>query len=311
MNKALNFLLALIICTAACKKIDTGPETATTPEKNASGVARERKEPCLYFGELQEYEDFLGTAEGTLPGNAPGNFIPLRTSTDQIERLMDRDDSVGYFSCPCLADSLYQGYGKLLDVLNTDKIVNLFGNFVRVDLEKERVYTISERVNGAYDILLNDPENQQVKPYGMTDEVALILAGKSTGCGESAAPKKKSDTDAYCNTWNRTKKEVTYQSVGIYFSLVAEAKNQKKQFGIWWANGGNQPLLYMAMYYKQKCGYSVGWWYGDASAWGIAFSGSAHKSTFRPYSSATSLTTYNFGSSIHGNCGINWLQIVH
>lgn len=218
-------------------------------------------------------------------------------------------DTDAYFANPHLADSIYEGYGKLLDVLNEDKIVNLYGNLVRIDLHNNVAYSIPSTSTISYDLLLQNPTHNSITQYTTNDEVARILAGIS-GCNERFAESDKDPFDNYCTNNIRTKKEVTYQRAAIVFSLVAEAKNQKRWLRVWWAHAGFTPGLNMKMQWKPRCRDASGYYSGWASTWsGPGFSSDTRQATFRPYSSTVALSSYSFGSTISGTCGNDWLHI--
>ena len=307
------FVAAGLLTTTAltsCKK-DSAKVTSTTSTNNKSTL-RVGEPAFATFVNLETYEAFLNAAPNTPISGLPSGFISMKSIIDEMEDQKENDTNA-YFANPHLADSIYEGYGKLLDVLNEDKIVNLYGNLVRVDLLNDKVYTIASTTTASYDLLLQNPNHNSITQYTTNDEVARILAGLGSGCNERSANAKKDEKDGYCNASNRTKKDVCYQKAGVFFSIVAEAKNQKRVLRVWWANPGVTPALHVSMTYKQRCDYVEGWWSGEASTWrtaSISYSGDGKKATFRPYNSSRALTYYNIGVSIHGNCGVNWVHIM-
>ncbi|MCC6186215.1 MAG: hypothetical protein IT256_03590 [Chitinophagaceae bacterium] len=291
----------------SCKKDNLQTSSSKKGTQNTNRVG----EPAFAtFTNLETYETFLNSAPNTPISGLPSDFISMKSIIDEIE-WQKENDSIAYYTNPNLADSIYESYGKLLDVLNEDKIVNLYGNLVRVDLLNDIVYTIASTTTASYDLLLQNPNHNSITQYTTNDEVARTLAGIS-GCNERFAANKKNPGDNNCSNNYRTKKDVTYQKAGIYFSLVAEAKNQRRIAWAWWAYSGVKPAMYMSMMWKPRCETATSWWSGEAGSWyhSPAYSGDGQKATFRPYSSSKALTSYNFGSSIHGNCGVNWVQIV-
>ena len=245
-------------------------------------------------------------------------FKSLKSVLENLESLKGVDSTgEAYLSSPNIADTIYEDYGRLLDVLNEDKIIKLNDHFVKVDLQKERVYTINSKVENAYSILRDNVSNDSLKSYPTYEDVGLILFGMRIFCQDPVAEREAVRVkDNNCSSNYRTKKKVVYQKAGIYFSLLAKAKNEQKHWyslGIWhnWS-GSTTPLLYMNMYFKQRCGTEWGWWQGDAQNWyhsNVAYSGNAIAATFRPYQSTRALTKYFFSASIHGNCGIDYLFI--
>lgn len=305
-------MLLSIFTAISCKKAIT-PSTPQKPDIHS--VASTDGPSFLSFATFEDYDGYISNAENTSLPEAPDDFISLRSIIDELEYQKENDEEA-YESNPHIADSIYESYGKLLDVLNEDKIVNLFGYLVRVDVNADKVYTINATTATAYDLLINNPTSSEVTAYSTEEDVTSILAGLSRGgCGENPATKKKNGDNSYCSSNKRTTHEVTYQSVGIYFSLVAEVKGQKRDFVLWLA-WYERPYveLYMNMEYKERCGTNYGWYQGWAHNWSqsqFAYKITNNKVTFRPYERATSLTTFNFGASIHSCGSPHWHQIVH
>ena len=308
--KILFLLFFAAVLAAGCKKAPQHDKN--NPVKLSSVASQEAA--YLSFTSFDDYDGFISDYQSTSLPTPPQGFVSLRSVIEQLEWEQDNDEQA-YLANPHLPDQIYENYGKLLDVLNEDKIVELWGNLVRVDIENEVVYVVNSTSYQDYQDLLNPQQAASVTVYQADDEVALILAGKSSGCSDPFAPKDKSTDDAYCSSNRRSKHEVTYQSAGIFFSLVAEVKNQQKTLGIWWS-WGNGPWmgLYMNMWYKQRCGTDYGWYQDWAQNWihaNLAYSANSNKLTFRPYQSVHALTAYNFASSIHSCGGPHWHQIAH
>lgn len=272
----------------------------------------------LNFTILDEYENVMSQIEGTPIESHPVGFKSLSEVVSDLEQIRETD-STGeiYLNLPNIADTIYQDYGRLLDVLNKDKIVELNGYLVKVDLQKDSVFTINAEVENAYGILSNNEVNDSIKVYPTNIEVGLMLFKINIfTCKDPwAQSNKDNQKDAKCSNNYKTNKKVVYQTAGIYFSLVAKGENLQKRwytFGIWYNWDGIEPLLYMNMYFKQRCGTEWAWWQGNAQSWyhaNIAYTGNAHKSVFRPYNGTKALTKYYFSSSIHGSCGVDYLKI--
>lgn len=296
--------VACVLTLVACKK-DVAKTTSTIKSKSSARIG-----PPIFatFDSLDVYEAFLNAAPGTPISGLPQGYISMKSIIDEMEWQKEHDTDA-YFANPRLADSIYEGYGKLLDVLNEDKIVNLYGNLVRIDLHNNLVYSIPSTTTASYDLLLQNPTHNSITQYTTNDEVARILAGIG-GCNEPSAVRDKDLTDNNCTSNIRTKKEVRYQNAGIFFSLVAEAKNQKRWLRVWWAHAGFTPGLNMKMIWKPRCRDASGYYNGWASTWsGPGYSGDNKQATFRPYSSTIALTSYSFGSTISGTCGNDWLNV--
>src|SRR5690606_36701981 len=102
---------------------------------------------------------------------------------------LKRIESTGeaYLSSPNSADTIYEDYGRLLNVLNEDKIIKLNDHFVKVDLQKERVYTINSKVENAYSILRDNVSNDSLKSYPTYEDVGSILFGMRIFCQDPVA----------------------------------------------------------------------------------------------------------------------------
>lgn len=298
--------VACVLTLVACKK-DVAKTTSNITSKSLARIG-----PPIFatFDSLDAYEAFLNAAPATPIIGLPQGYISMKSITDEMEWQKEHDTDA-YFANPRLADSIYEGYGKLLDVLNEDKIVNLYGNLVRIDLHNNMVYSIPSTTTASYDLLLQNPTHNSITQYTTDEEVARTLAGIS-GCNDRTAKKDKRSFDNNCTNNIRTKKEVTYQKAGIFFSLVAEGKNQKRWARVWWAHSGYGIGMYMVMQWKPRCRDGSGYYSGSASSYGPGHYSVTHTNkqvTFRPYSSTIALSTYKYGATISGTCGNDYLEI--
>lgn len=292
----------------SCKK-DAVNSSTDTP--NLGLMSGSYGSPVLNITTLSDYETIFEQTEGTTIQTIPSGFVSLKSVLNDLEA-SKLSDSTGqnYWGHPHLADTIYEDYGRLLDVLNKDKIIQLNGHLVKIDLYKDSAYTINSSVQNAYNILLNNSVHDSLKAYPTYMEVGLMLFGINIfTCKEPwAKGDKDKEDEPKCSNSYKTKKKVVYQKAAIYFSLVAKAKNLQRHWyslGIWYDWNCVEPLLYMNMYYKPRCKAEWAWWEGDARDWYFtgAYNGDGKKSVFRPYSSITALTKYYFSSSIHGCCG--------
>lgn len=305
-------LLGVLLAFSSCQK-----NKMENPKQENGLIAMSSDQPnevVLNFDSLDDYETIIGQVAGTNIPNKPNGFVSLKATLDQLDSLKYQD-STAYYSSPYIGDTIYEDYGRLLDVLNQDKIVKLNGYFVRVDLADDSVYVINSVVENSYDIIKNHTPNDSLKSYPTSMGVLrlaiwITIKLPTFGCHEIGAKRLKMPNISSCSKRYRTKEKVVYQAAGIYFSILAKAKNQHKIAWVWWSWRGGQPLLYMNFTWKVKCGAIQPWFRGYASTWsGLGYSGSSSETTFRPYSSTRALTSFNFSASIHTPCNVDYLQI--
>lgn len=304
-------MLAIAATTifVGCKK----DEKISKNLNSASTKSNLRVGPPIFasFSNLNEYDSFLNSAPNTPINQLPTGFISLKSILDEIEYQREFDTNA-YYANPHLADTIYEGYGKLLELLNEDKIVNLFGNLVRIDLENDVAYSIESISTESYDLLLQNPNDNSITSYSEDDEVALILA-KVTGCSEPGAQRDKDEKFGNCDSKNRTKKEVKYQKAFIYHSLVAELKNQKKIFFIWFLKSATTTggINVSSLAFRVRCDDFTTYWSGHPSGWSpsSAYESNSKQTTFRPYSGSRALATYNFAVTIGGACGVHNMSV--
>lgn len=296
----------------ACKK----DAKNTTSFKGAKSTARIGTPIYATFADTTAYETFLNDTSSAQIPNLPSGFISLKSIIDLLEWQRENDSNnnyATYYANPNLADTVYEDYGKLLDVLNEDKIVNLFGNLVRIDLVNGHAYSIESTTTAAYDSLLDYPNAANITTYEEGEEIIPILAKATGGCNESKAAGDSDPKTGTCDSRNQTKKLIVYQRGWIYFSLLAEAKNQKKTLGVWWAKSGVTPTIeVIGLGFRVRCEDYTYYYSGDASGFTVVggkYNSDSRKTTFRPYESGKALAAYRFDANIGGTCEVNYLKI--
>lgn len=266
----------------------------------------------LSFSSKEELDKFYNNATFLKQKKSESDYTPLRKTVKRLRSLKEVKSS-SYLKDPAIADTLYSDYGKLLDVLNRQKLVSLLGYIVRVDLYNHTVYAISDTVRNATDIILNNVTNSNVLTFSTNDDVVSKLESGIIAqplCSEPGASTKSQTAYVKCSKRVRTKKKVTYQKAGIYFSLLAKGKAQKRTLGIWWATSSPVPYItFVNFSWKPKCqtGYS---WFGDPANYLVPnqYTIDGGKVKFRAYESSTGLTSFFLQAKI-GGCSTTTLQI--
>ncbi len=266
----------------------------------------------LSFSSKEELDKFYNNPTFLKQKKSESDYTPLRKSVNRL-RLLKVQNSSSYLKNPAIADTLYSDYGPLLDVLNKQKLVHLFDYIVRVDLSNKTVYAIPDSISNAVGIIVHDVTNSSVLTFSTNDEVVTELVSNGQImplCSEPMAIMSRETKYGYCNSRTRTKKKVTYQKAGIYFSLLAKGKAQKRTLGIWWATGSPTPYMVNAdIYFKPRCGGAFSWM-GDPANYPVPniYEINGGKVKFRPYGNSTALTEYDFYVEV-GGCELTPLQI--
>lgn len=307
MKKVVLLSLVAMISFAACKKNEI-----QTPKQNGKNPIAMSGEPpanaVLSIDSFADYQSIIEQSEGTGISNLPSNFVSMKDILNQLDSLKEVGQSA-YYSSPYIGDTIYEDYGRLLDVLNQDKIVKLNGNYVKVDLAKDSVYVINDTVNNAYNIIKNNTPCADILSFPTWLNVNLhiwvqINIPPIGGCSDKPAHHGAASHYAYCSTNYRTEDKVVYQTAGIYFSLLAKSKDQQKVVWSWFTWAGGSSKLYMNFTWKVKCGAVQPYWEGYAADWTGSgeFDAGTNKTKFRAYSSTIPLTSYTFGCSFHTPC---------
>ncbi len=203
------------------------------------------------------------------------------------------------------ADTIYDDYGVLSEILNEDKVVKIGKYLIKVDLHSEQVMVLEDIHQHEYDDLVsNNPDNNNIMVFSTDDEVLELLENGSTGTINariSSCDAPRADRDRRPGYPRRGRRwrldaKVAYQKAGIYFSLVAKGKTQKRRFRTWWRDYGGSCTIYYNCRFEVRCGWAYN---RSASA-----SGLRGKAIFRPYEGSKGLAYYalhgQFRSS-HGN----------
>ncbi len=270
--------------------------------KAKSGLGVAPDSVMLNFPTMNDYDSFFSNATFRNSKIATSAYAPLRNRIDELNRIAVLEDSLAWVSSPYLADTIYDNYDLLLDILNEKKLVQLGAYIVRVDLQANTVYTIPASTPHATNIILTNTNHTLIKKYNPEQELTHQIFAKP--CGDKFAKIDKDKRFSLCSSKIRTKKELTYQAAGIYFSIVTEVKSEKKSWGIWWNDNNVYPQISnVNFYYKIRCGqtYSV----NGTPPVGFppnSYLTNGHKASFRPYQGITAISSYSLYSTI-GYCG--------
>ncbi|UYZ58575.1 hypothetical protein [Hymenobacter latericus] len=140
----------------------------------------------------------------------------------------------------------------LATILSPDMTIQIGDDIYRLDPATNHLYYTAVDNGEIYDELISEqPNSPEIFWYPTTQNVFelqdagvegapsssssfTIGAGSGIGCG-SNAPANKDEKGIQYSRSQRLDCKLVYQSVGIYFSIVAKGESQVKSFGIWWA----------------------------------------------------------------------------
>lgn len=188
--------------------------------------------------------------------------MPAKTTNTRQSAVWEDSTGAGTNS----PDTVYEDYGLLPKILNTDKIVKISPHLFKVDLINEQVLVLDEANEGDYpDLTASNLANPNIIVFSTEDDVLSLLDQGSTGgiqnntwflekglnlngCQDDYATNDKDKDVGNKDKRHRTKGDVAYQTGGIYFSLKAEGRAQKRLFRIWWRHGITVSLAYRVAY---------------------------------------------------------------
>ena len=191
------------------------------------------------------------------------------------------------------ADTIYDDYGVLAEILNENKIVKIGNHIIKVDLHTEQVLVLNSKYNSEYsDLVSNNFDNEHIMVFSTEDEVLTLLEEGSGGtinarelsCSAQWAGGDPITRHPARGRRHRLKAKLTYQKAGIYFSLLAKGKTQKRRFRVWWRDYGGRCTIYYNCKFGVRCGYS----YNRVSSQGS----SRGEANFRPHESWNALEYY-------------------
>ncbi|UZS00049.1 hypothetical protein [Chondrinema litorale] len=192
----------------------------------------------------------------------------------------------------------------IADLLNEDGIIEIGEYLFKINMSQEQVLALHrDNLEDSYNALLEgDTNNDDILLFSTNDDVLEMISNGETssgsnartalfGCGENGADKDIDEDNEYYGSDRRMVCRVEYQKYGIYFSLIAKVKSQKKVAGIWVGAGyeGENQGLDFYVKYKPKCRSEVvkqGTVYED--------SGDNNELSKRPYESTRKLHKYHY-----------------
>ncbi len=140
-------LLLLLILASCNQKEEFNPIPEISEEANVHAV----------FDSRVSYESIFDTNNKVSKElYSPKGFVSLRDALDdyygnlesslEIEESADSETkALAVSKLTILKDTIYNDYGKLAEVLNQDKIVEIGDNLIKVDLHTEKVYVLNCR----------------------------------------------------------------------------------------------------------------------------------------------------------------------
>lgn len=128
-------------------------------------------------------------------------------------------------------DDLYDDF--LPTILNEDKIVQIGKWIIKVDIQNEKVFVLSEENEKFYNDLKENINNKNIYVFSTEDDVLDLLEEgvegtikdgqlKRWGC---SAVGRRNKWKRYGHLLNGTEIQVIYHRAGIYYSLFAAAQN--------------------------------------------------------------------------------------
>lgn len=200
----------------------------------------------------------------------------------------------------------------LAAVLSPDQTIQIGETVYRLDGTTNNIFYISSDNTQLYDELIAEtPTSPDVRFYPMDQNVFelqeagiegasatsnfVLPIGSGIGCGPNA-DRRKSEGGVNYSSNQRLDCKVVYQSVGIYFSIIAKAQNQKRFLGIWWSQQAGVYLLpNPGAQWEELCrGYSNSNFNGYSNIGGYGDGNTVAK---RYYESTRGLKNYNVSVS--------------
>lgn len=184
----------------------------------------------------QEQNVGLGTTESAL-----NSFTTTATTDDDFTPVM--------YETP-LAEQEFIEDDVLATLVSPDQTIQIDNITYRLDGETNRVYyTVSDNEAVYEELISENPSSPDILWYSMEQNVFELqeagiegtssVAGKSIGGGSgigcgSGAPGKKQESGVQYSKDQRLHCKLVYQSVGIYFSIVAKGESQNRFLRVWW-----------------------------------------------------------------------------
>ncbi len=228
--------------------------------KSSRILNNDNKASFLSFDSKSDYEQvFSDHAIIKSKESMQGDFVSLKSTIENFDS--EKNARKGRQ----LEDTLYADYGILPKILNRDKIVKIGDYLIKVDLHTETVLVLESKYRDQYkDLATSNMDNQNIMTFSTDDEVLTLLAQGATGsnsrllgwCDDpAAAPGRKKDHSCKSKK-KRYKASVVYQRAGIYYSIIAKIKNQKKKWRVWWSDGSGWLRIDYDFYGRVRCGAS-------------------------------------------------------
>ncbi|HEX8326572.1 MAG TPA: hypothetical protein VF629_03445 [Hymenobacter sp.] len=256
-------LVGTFLVLSGCEKaVDSTTPTARVGVGNSANIGR-----YLAFTDRAEFEEAVHNIDDLLPEETVdghlaqweeqhGNFYSMRKK--HAEAAANGDST----ACP-IEDDYFAA------VVSPEGTVQIADRIYRLDFAQRRIYHIpANRANELYDRMVSNPDSEEIKYYYF-DEAALDLIttedqgtsalviriglGSGFGCGNGAERRVDDDYDYLANNL-RMKCNAEYQKFGIYFSLLAKVKLQKRTLGIWFSKEACMGIIPdPGAFWREKC----------------------------------------------------------
>ncbi len=228
-------------------------------EQSDIALNNDTKASFLSFDSKSDYEQvFSDHAIIKSKESMQGDFVSLKSTIENFDS--EKNARKGQR----LEDTLYADYGILPKILNRDKIVKIGDYLIKVDLHTETVLVLESKYRDQYkDLAASNMDNENIMTFSTDDEVLTLLEQGATGsvnsrllgwCNDPSAEGDKDDDHSCYSKKKRYKAKVVYQRGGIYYSILAKIKNQKKKWGIWWSDGSGWLRIDYNLYAHVRCG---------------------------------------------------------
>ena len=259
--------LAFAMLAYACS--DDLSEEATLPTVDApasqllvNDVSLEKG--YLKFASVEAFENFLGEENDErkselLTRVKDANFTSWR------ENFLEHEDELAPNGRTEAEDILVEDE-YISSLMNEDGILQIGKYLFKINVAQELVLALDEADQKHYDDLVAENTNdEKIMVFSTNDDVLPLLAEGSTGtvengremgltCKQKQAAAQLRKITAYYGADNgyRLISRVEYVKLGVYFKLVASAKNQAK-FGFTWLAQQESLAIETDAGYKPRC----------------------------------------------------------
>jgi hypothetical protein len=242
---------------------------------------------------------------------------------DSIQDLWEQSFSgfISQKSAALLANTiLLNEDDALATVLNADGAVIIEGKAYMPDFANEIIFVCSDLTQENITSMINkDNQNLAIQVYPISAMVLHMdeegwdemVVGDKNGvnqsnnsreslrrkCSEKGADRKQGKLNPkYCGNDKQLDAKIVYQQAGIYFSLLAEAKNNRKTASGFWQKEDAEIFVRYSFRAKRKCATE---WNGQNTATPSYNSQTIDKWNFRVHDGSQCLSKYELSAEIY------------